>query len=131
MSPQAIICLDDERYILSGLQQQIQQEFGERFLLEFAMSGDEALEIIEMLNEQSIEIPIVFTDEMMPGIKGHELIAELGKIAPKTQCVLLTGYADSEVLKSLGLNASVRCLQKPWERSEIVALVQQVCGPAN
>jgi YesN/AraC family two-component response regulator len=130
MQLQAIICVDDERSILSGLQQQIQHAFGERFLLEFALSGDEALEIVEMLQQQSIGIPLMLTDEMMPGIKGHELIGKINEISPETHCVLLTGFADAESTTE-PLDGPRRRIPKPWDRSEIVALVEEVCGPSK
>ena len=42
----AIICVDDEKSILSGLEQQIHREFNGQFIVEFAQSGEEAIGII-------------------------------------------------------------------------------------
>lgn len=127
MSTKAIICVDDERSILVGLQQQINQEFGDTFLLEFAQNGDEALEIVESLQQENIDIPLLFTDQMMPGMRGHELINHMHSISPTTKCILLSGYADNDILNDLKNSGFVRIIHKPWEKTEIIGLVNEIC----
>jgi YesN/AraC family two-component response regulator len=127
MHSQAILCVDDEKSILSGLHQQIMSEYGERFDIELASSGDEALEVLEELKDAGIAIPLVITDQMMPGMKGHELIDRIQSLFPKTSCVLLTGYAESEVLQELAKNKVLRCLNKPWDSKEIISVINEAC----
>ena len=127
MHSQAILCVDDEKSILSGLHQQILSEYGERFDVELASSGDEALEVLEELNSAGVSIPLVITDQMMPGMKGHELIDKIQTLFPKTCCVLLTGYAESEVLQELSINKVLRCINKPWNSKEIISAINEAC----
>jgi len=68
-----IICVDDEKAILWGLQQQIKRAFSDKFLVELAESGEEAIEIIHDIRSSNSEVFLVITDEMMPGMNGHEL----------------------------------------------------------
>lgn len=121
----AIICVDDERSILAALQQQMMREYANDYILEFAESGEEALELCEDFIARAIPIALVLTDEMMPGIKGHELIATLAEKSPNTTCILLTGYADSEVINSITAANLARCLAKPWDNHELFGTIDK------
>lgn len=122
---QAIICIDDERSILTALQQQIMRAFSDTYTLEFAESGEEAVEIIEDLVSNNIRIAAIITDEMMPGMKGHELIEYVAKISADTPCILLTGYAQSEVMNQISSSNMANCVSKPWDSNELIALVEK------
>jgi DNA-binding NtrC family response regulator len=119
----AIICVDDERSILTALQQQMMREYADDYILEFAESGEEALELCEDFISQNTPVALVLTDEMMPGIKGHELITTLAETSPSTTCILLTGYADSEIINSITSANLARCLAKPWDNQELIATI--------
>ena len=62
----------------------------------------------------------VVTDEMMPGMRGHQLIGEITKLSPETNFVLLTGYIDTETIEGVKTNPKILCLSKPWEYDELV-----------
>lgn len=121
----AIICVDDEKSILSGLEQQIHREFNSQFIVEFAQSGEEALGIINDLIENNIAIPLVITDQMMPGLKGTELINILSEKLPETKCIMLSGYTNSEELKGHIYTNLISCLAKPWNHEELMNLIRQ------
>jgi DNA-binding NtrC family response regulator len=121
----AIICVDDERSILTALQQQIMRAFSDIYTLEFAESGEEALEITEEFITQNITIAAIITDEMMPGMKGHELIEQIAKLSPGTPCILLTGYAQSEVMNHITGSNLAHCVSKPWDAAELIDLVKK------
>jgi DNA-binding NtrC family response regulator len=121
---QAIICVDDERSILTALQQQIMRAFSDTFTLEFAESGEEALEIVNDFIAQGIYIAAIITDEMMPGMKGHELIERAAVLSPSTPCILLTGYAQSEIMNQVTGNNMAHCVSKPWDSEELISLVR-------
>ena len=122
---QAIICVDDERSILTALQQQIMRAFSDTFILEFAESGEEALEILEEFTRKNIRIAAVITDEMMPGMKGHELIERIASLSAGTPCILLTGYAESEVMNHVTGSNMAHCVSKPWDSEELIELVKK------
>ena len=121
----AIICVDDERSILAALQQQMMREYANEFILEFAESGEEALELCEDFIAREIAVALVVTDEMMPGIKGHELITSLASLSPDTTCILLTGYADSDVINSITSANLAKCLAKPWDSLELFGTIER------
>jgi YesN/AraC family two-component response regulator len=121
----AILCVDDEKSILNGLQQQITRFFGDEFLLEFAQSVDEALEVMDDFHDTQIRVALVITDQMMPGKTGSDLIRHLNQAYPLTKCVLLTGYTENEVIDSLNTANLFSCLNKPWEMSELMELIHR------
>lgn len=120
----AILCVDDERSILTALEQQIVGEFAETHILEFAESGEEALEIMDDLKHRGVEISLVITDEMMPGIKGHVLIEKIAELSGCTRCILLTGYAESDILQSISSLNLAKCIAKPWDLYELMDAIK-------
>jgi len=116
----AIICVDDEPSILMALQQQMTRAFGDEFAIEIAGSADTAIELVLELLSNNFRISTVVTDEMMPGMRGHQLIGEITKLSPETNFVLLTGYTDTETIEGVKTNPKILCLSKPWEYDELV-----------
>jgi DNA-binding NtrC family response regulator len=119
----AIICVDDEQSILMALQQQIMRAFSDDYILEFAESGEEAMEIMSAFISEDTNIVAVITDEMMPGMKGHELIEKIASLSPNTPCILLTGYAQSEVMNRITGSNLAHCVSKPWDSKELIELI--------
>ena len=124
----AIICVDDEKSVLSGIEQQLRREFNDKYILEFAQSGEEALDIVNDLKQNNISIPLIITDQMMPGIKGNELIKIITERLPQTKCIMLTGYAGSDDLKTLNNSNLIKCFNKPWDNKELMNSIRQVCN---
>ncbi|HEY9670537.1 MAG TPA: hypothetical protein V6D11_03775 [Waterburya sp.] len=59
MSKPAILCVDDEGVVLESLEIELQRAFADTCLYEMAESADEALEIIEKLQEESSNIIVI------------------------------------------------------------------------
>ncbi len=121
-----IVCVDDEKLILDSLKTQLQHRFISDYDLEIAESGEEALELLQELLEDQIEIPLVISDQIMPGMKGDELLVEINKISPKTNKILLTGQASAEAVGNALNNAKLyRYISKPWEETDLVLTVKE------
>jgi YesN/AraC family two-component response regulator len=121
----AIICVDDEKSISWGIQQQIARTFPNKYLLEIAESGEEALEILQEFKEMNIELFMLITDQMMPGLKGHELIKEINEKSPSSKCILLTGYAEDNILNQISNLNVFKILKKPWEFEELTKSISE------
>ena len=52
----AILSVDDEKIILESLKYQLKKNFQDEFILEFAQSGAEAIEIIDELINENIRL---------------------------------------------------------------------------
>ena len=56
MSQAAILCVDDETLVLETLEIEFHKAFNDTYRYEFAESAEEALEIIDELHEEDINI---------------------------------------------------------------------------
>jgi len=116
-----ILCVDDEKEVLSILAHQIRVKFGVDYEIELANSGDEALEIIEELDEDGVELMALITDQIMPGMKGDELIIKIHQMDPEVPKILLTGQASIGAVQNAINNGSLfRYISKPWEANDLI-----------
>ncbi|EDN71317.1 sensory transduction histidine kinase [Beggiatoa sp. PS] len=126
MKTPVILCVDDEQILLDSLKHQLSLEFGKVYQIETAESGEEALELIEELLEENTEIPLIISDELMSGIKGHELLAQIHDILPSTLKILLTGNIDASALgKAINSAKLYRYMSKPWEPTDLILTVKE------
>lgn len=129
MSNSAIICVDDEVVILDSLKEQLKRQFGDRYIYEVAESAEEAWEVIEELQEENIEIMIIVSDWLMPGIKGDEFLIQVHQTFPQLITVMLTGQADSEAIARAKQQANLyACLHKPWTEAELSGIINSALG---
>ena len=120
MSSAAILCVDDEIVILESLKEQLKRCFGDRFIYEVAESAEEAWEVIEKLHDDDIEILIIVSDWLMPGIKGDEFLIQVHQKFPQLITIMLTGQADEAAIKRVKKEAKVYvCLDKPWTEKDL------------
>lgn len=125
MSEAAILCVDDEVTILKSLEIELQDAFGDDYLYEFAESADEALEIIEEFGEDEVQILIIVSDWLMPGMKGDEFLIQVHAIRPEIIKVMLTGQADEDAVERAKSHANLyRYLQKPWKNEELIDTIR-------
>lgn len=117
----AILCVDDEAVILNSVLRQIQEEFDDRYIYETAESGEEALEILDELHEEEIQVVIIVSDWLMPGMKGDELLVEVQRRFPGTVKILLTGQADEAAIERAQKEANLHhFIPKPWTKQELI-----------
>jgi PAS domain S-box-containing protein len=126
MNKPTIVCIDDELLVLSSLRDALSQVLGDDFAVEIAESGEEALEIIQELTKHNREVPLVISDQLMPGIKGDQLLAEIHAQHPKTLKVMLTGQASPEAIGH-AVNAAnlFRYVAKPWNDATLIGIVRE------
>lgn len=126
MKEAAIICVDDERVVLNGLQSQLSRDFGSEYIIELAESAEEALEIIAELADEGRDIPVVITDQLMPNMKGHELLISLHSSHPSTFKILLTGQSDISAISEAVNHANLyRYIAKPWDGTDLILTVKE------
>ena len=126
MSRGAIICVDDERYVLTTLRDQLFHHLGNEYEIELTQSGEEALEIFAELQENHVEIPLIISDQIMPNMKGDELLVKLHSQSPKTLKILLTGQANTEAVRNAVNFANLyRYIAKPWDKTDLCLTVTE------
>ncbi len=119
---QAILCVDDEILILEALENELQRAFGDRYMYEFAESAEEALEVIDELKQNQIELKIIITDWLMPHMRGDELLLKIQQ--PNLIKIILTGQAEQKIIEN-ALNTHLDyCINKPWVNKTLIHLLQ-------
>jgi class 3 adenylate cyclase/CheY-like chemotaxis protein len=126
MSKPVIVCVDDESMVLIGLRDQLAYHLGSNYNIELAESAEEALEIFEELRQEEIEVPLIISDQIMPGMKGDELLIQIHAQYPKTLKILLTGQASAEAVGN-AVNAAnlYRYIAKPWDKADLCLTVTE------
>lgn len=126
MNKPAILCIDDEKMILVSLKEELKRSFGDAYSIETVESGEEALEIIEEFQKDDVELPIVIADQLMPGMKGDELLIQVHQRLPKTLKILLTGQAGAEAVGNAVNRAKLyRYISKPWQETDLALTVSE------
>ena len=132
MKKLAILCVDDERIILDSLKIQIEKNFNYKYIFEYAESAEEALEVIDELLINGIDLLLVISDYQMPGMKG-DLFAETLKVKlPGVNILMLTGQITEE--KSLDLinkQIVLKVLQKPWKENDLLEIINNISASAE
>ncbi|NJO16204.1 MAG: adenylate/guanylate cyclase domain-containing response regulator [Thioploca sp.] len=120
MKKSAILCVDDEKVVLVSLKNQLKRHLENQYTIETAESGEDALEIFQELLEEQIDVPVILSDQIMPGMKGDELLKQIHTFAPKTLKILLTGQANAEAVGNAVNHANLyRYITKPWEQADL------------
>ena len=124
MTNPAILCVDDEKIILTSLKSELKEALGDSCLIETAEGGEDALEIVEELRKAGSEIALVIADYIMPDIKGDELLKLIHERVPDTLTIMLTGQADTQAVGNAVNNAKLyRYIAKPWDREDLALTV--------
>jgi two-component system sensor histidine kinase/response regulator len=120
-----ILCIDDEVIVLDSLKEQLQNEYN-NYLIEVSESGEEAMEIINELIADKVELPVVIADFIMPGMKGDKLLEKIHILLPGTKNILLTGQASIEGVSNAVNKANLyRFIPKPWEKEDLILTVKE------
>ncbi len=126
MSKPAIICVDDEMFVLSSLKAELKSTFGEEYIIETAEGSLEALEILEELMSDQCDVPVVIADYIMPDMKGDELLKRIHEISPGTLKIMLTGQANLDAIgKAVNEAKLYRYIPKPWEPEDLILTIQE------
>ncbi|HWH95901.1 MAG TPA: FAD-dependent oxidoreductase [Baekduia sp.] len=125
----AIVAVDDEPAVLAAVARDLRRQFGERYRVLRAASGEEALEVVRELVARGDQVALLIADQRMPGLSGTEYLVEARKFAPDAKRVLLTAYADTgAAIQAINEVALDYYLLKPWDppEEELYPVVQDL-----
>jgi len=124
MLKKTILCVDDEKIVLDSLKAQLKRRFKEDFNYEIALDAEEAMEVIEELNEEDSVVIVIVSDYLMPGIKGDELLVRIHNKYPNIIKIMLTGQADQAAIDNAFENANLYSyINKPWKEEELFQIL--------
>jgi serine phosphatase RsbU (regulator of sigma subunit)/FixJ family two-component response regulator len=120
-----IICVDDEKLVLSSLEQQINNWFAKKYDCELAQGGEEAILLVNELLNDNKRIALIISDQIMPGMRGDELLVFLHQKLPQVPKILLTGQASIPDIQNAISNARLyRYVQKPWVEHDLMLTLE-------
>lgn len=120
-----ILCVDDEKTILTCLKAQLKKHFNKDYTYECAESAIEALEILQELTEDGAKVMVIVSDWLMPQMKGDELLVQVHQRFPNISKVMLTGQADEDAIERARREANLHyCLRKPWSEQELIEILE-------
>ncbi|MET0534059.1 MAG: ATP-binding protein [Steroidobacter sp.] len=106
-----ILLVDDEKLVRESANDML-TDLG--FTVIEAESAEAALQQLE----GGLQVDILVTDHLMPGMSGVELVHAVRERWPRIRAVIVSGYADID-----GMAADLERLSKPFRQSEIASLL--------
>jgi eukaryotic-like serine/threonine-protein kinase len=112
-----VLFVDDEERILSALK----TIFRSKYHVLTAANGKEALDFIA-----KFKIPLIVSDQRMPGMQGVELLRRSRELSPDSVRILLTGYSDlASIVGSINEGEVYRFISKPWDNQELQQVIAE------
>ncbi len=115
-----VLIVEDERPLLPYLSTLLTRDY-EVYTAETTSEAETIL--------QDVDVQVVLCDHDMPGEKGLDFLTRMRAVRPKTQRILLTGHAETEVfLKAINEGDVLKFLVKPSSMDEIRNAVELGLG---
>jgi diguanylate cyclase (GGDEF)-like protein len=126
MTVRAIVCIDDDPTILTSLGEQLSRRFSKAYDIELTTSGAEALSLCAQIAADGIEIALIISDQIMPGMSGDDVLIQLHAQYPQALKILLTGQANADAVGNVvNVGALYRYIAKPWDEVDLMLTVKE------
>jgi two-component system response regulator YesN len=103
-----VLIVDDERHVREAIRLLVDwNAYGIKTIFE-AQDGNMAMDIMEREQPQ-----IVFTDMIMPGKMGTELLAWIQQHAPRTKTIVISGHDDFDFVRKTVMYGGIDYILKP------------------
>jgi len=120
MAKARILIVEDDQDLREALVTTLEMA---RYRVLEAASGEAAL---STLTEQAVDL--VVSDVNMPGISGHELLAEVQRRHPGTPVMLMTAYGEIQQAVEAMQAGAVDYLVKPFSAQSLIEVLKGVLG---
>ncbi|OLB08299.1 MAG: hypothetical protein AUH06_03160 [Gemmatimonadetes bacterium 13_2_20CM_69_27] len=117
---EAILLVEDDptmRSVAQGLLEKV----GYRVLA--AVNGEQGL---ATYRAHRAELHLVLTDVIMPKLSGFQLYESIRRDSATIKVLFMSGFPAPNYRKTVGLDAAVAFVTKPWTASELLARVRQL-----
>jgi len=107
-----ILVVDDEPDVEMLFRQHFRRDLrGGRFTMEFALSGDMALQRIA--DPTGISLILILSDINMPGMTGLELLPKAKAARPDVPVIMITAYGDADTKRKALEDGAEALFTKP------------------
>jgi two-component system cell cycle sensor histidine kinase/response regulator CckA len=117
---ETVLLVEDETMILN-FEEKLLEKLGYRVLT--AATPEAA---IELARNHGLEIDLVLTDVMMPGINGPEMVSHIREFLPGLPALFLSGYTANAIFDDSELKEGVEFLQKPFSREDLAKKLRNI-----
>lgn len=103
----------------------LDEEISDLQIIKRILSKDHNVEICDDVNKaleimKKTEIHLIITDQRIKGMSGLEFLQKSNKINPDAVKIILTSYADTDLLlKTINNSKVYRYILKPWDPTEL------------
>lgn len=119
-----ILVVDDCALVCNALQRELRPAGIE------TVSVDSAWHALNLVEQMDFDAAII--DLMMPAMSGEELARRFEQRAPELPCIILTGHATLEGVRSLTAMPNVAgILTKPWDQARLRSTIQKVLAQSE
>jgi len=113
----SILILDDEPIVTKRLKPSLEKKGYE------VEAFTESLGALKRIKEKNFNI--VITDLKMEGVDGMQFLTEVKERSPKTEVIVITGFATMETAKESFKKGVFDFLSKPFKIGEITEIIQK------
>jgi thioredoxin reductase (NADPH) len=114
-----ILVVDDDPQVLAAVRRDLRGHYREEYTTLSAVSGQQALDTTRELKSRGSALAMVISDQRMPGMLGHEVLAGVRELYPIARRLLLTAYSDIDAaIKAINDAHIDHYLTKPWDPPE-------------
>jgi two-component system cell cycle sensor histidine kinase/response regulator CckA len=86
----------------------------------------DGVQALEAAGRFALELDLVVSDVIMPGMSGPELLKRLALVAPRARRLLVSGHAESTVLPAGLIDVGAAFLPKPFTPERLARKVREV-----
>jgi DNA-binding NarL/FixJ family response regulator len=129
----AVVCIDDDPHILQMLGIQLQKHVDAKCtLIEFFTDTNKAIENIDHLIAEKVDVIFMVVDYHMPLMSGAEFIRKIKSSYSDIRCIMLSGQANAiQVDDLVNDNLLDSFIQKPWDEEELVKAIEPILKRIN
>lgn len=123
-----ILCVDDQREVLSALTKDL-AIFEEYTDIEECDGGEEALEVLDEIDAEGNFPALIISDHVMPDMTGVEFMTEVNQDErfKNTRKILLTGLAThKDTIQAINKAGIDRYIEKPWSKENLINNVKEL-----
>lgn len=85
-----------------------------------------AKEALEIYDREKGKFNLVFTDVVMPGENGLQLVDKLLTLNPEIRVLFSSGYSDDQSHRDIIIERGFQFLQKPYTPTELPQVIKEV-----
>jgi PAS domain S-box-containing protein len=90
------------------------------------MEADDAAAALAIITQADLQIDLLLTDVVMPGMNGRELADRARVVMPNIRVLFMTGYSQDTFVRQGRLDPDIELLEKPFRRESLAVRVRSI-----